>query len=448
MQLDFFSTLTDNNNENGKATFSDPNFAGNKTRPVHRWVPWIAGFASEFVRNILDEHLHRRGTVLDPFAGVGTTLVEAYDAGHDVLGFEINPYATLACRVKLDAGNLDPEMLRKTMLHLREFFKQALTDDYHPQSVPPHGFKTRTAFYSPRVLRKVLMVQDFINAIEDRQTAEVFQLAFAATMVSYSNYSYEPSLGTRKSVGKSDVEDSSVIDQLSVKLAEIIPDVEAMAANRVMPCPTARVINDSFFRCQGYAEPETVDLCVTSPPYLNNYHYIRNTRPQMYWLGLVSKPQDTEQLEQDNFGKYWQTVRELDKVSLDFPNPPEALVEQIGHLREVKAERGIYGGKGWANYAASYFNDCYKFAHALNYILKPGAQAFVVIGNSILQGMMIPTDQYLGEIAERAGLRLVDIQTPRSTRVGNSIIQSEVRVEKAENHHRLYEAVVHLIKPS
>ena len=80
------------------SAFSDPAFAKNKTLPIHRWVPWIAGFASNFVRDAIDRHLHSYGTVLDPFAGVGTTLVEAILAGHDAIGFEINPYAALACR--------------------------------------------------------------------------------------------------------------------------------------------------------------------------------------------------------------------------------------------------------------------------------------------------------------------------------------------------------------
>jgi len=56
------------------AAFSDPALASNKTLPVHRWVPWIAGFSSDFVRQALEKHLDSKGTVLDPFAGVGTTL--------------------------------------------------------------------------------------------------------------------------------------------------------------------------------------------------------------------------------------------------------------------------------------------------------------------------------------------------------------------------------------
>jgi len=59
---------------------------------------------------------------------------------------------------------------------------------------------------------------------------------------------------------------------------------------------------------------------------------------------------------------------------------------------------------------------------------------------------MIPTDQYLSKIAESVGLELVRVDIPRATRVGNSIIQSDVRVVKAKSSHRLYEAIVELRK--
>lgn len=83
--------------------FSDPSFATNKVLPIHRWVPWIAGFSSSFVSDILRSFLQDTGVVLDPFCGVGTTLVEAMLLGHQAVGFEINPYAALACRVKAGA---------------------------------------------------------------------------------------------------------------------------------------------------------------------------------------------------------------------------------------------------------------------------------------------------------------------------------------------------------
>lgn len=436
-----------NGTEDAKASFSDPAFASNKALPIHRWVPWVAGYSSDFVRDVVTARLRAPGVVLDPFAGVGTTLVEAALLGHDVVGFEINPYAALACRVKLDAVTIDADQFRQETQGLADFYAQRVRNGYEPRSEPPEGFRTRTGFYSPSVLRKVLIVQDFIGEVEDDWLRGLFRLAFAATMVKYSNYSYEPSLGTRKGAGKEDIEDFPVIVPILEKLGDMADDVAWLQQQAHAHEIQSQIIPASFFECRAHLAPESADLLVTSPPYLNNYHYIRNTRPHLYWLGFVEQPKDTRPLEQANFGKYWQTVRDGERVDLSFDLPESDLGEKLEHLRALNPERGVYGGNGWANYAATYFNDTYRFVEATRYALKPGASAFVVVGNSILQGINFQIDRYLGQIAEVAGLELVEITVPRETRVGNSIIQSDVRVTKAKKNHALYEAVVELRKP-
>lgn len=432
--------------EDNDSTFTDPAFTWNKTRPVHRWVPWIAGFSGDFVREALQRYLSSNGTVLDPFCGVGTTLVEALLQGHNSIGFEVNPYAALASRIKTHARQYDPQALECQIARFKAFYERWVSSDYAPRSTPPKGFRTRAPFYSPEVLRKVLILQDFVATIEDGSLLELFKLAFASTMVRYSNYSYEPSLGRRVAAGKSEILDFAVADAVIGKLTEIREDITWLQAQARSEQSSARVINASFFDYRSYVGPASVDMIITSPPYLNNYHYNRNTRPQLYWLGYVEHPSDLKPLEEANFGKYWQTVRAGDVVKLEFSLPGSDLEGRLKALREVRPDKGIYGGKGWANYAASYFNDCHRFAAGINYTLKPGGTALVVIGSSVLQGILIPTDAYFGEIAELVGLELVDIHLPRPVRVGNSIIQSDVRVEKAEDDHRLYEAVVEIKK--
>lgn len=121
---------------NGGATFSDPAFASNKSLPIHRWVPWIAGFSSDFVRASLQQYLPERGIVLDPFAGVGTTLLEAVLLGHQAIGFEINPYAALASKVKLNACHISTERLRAEIRRLQAFYLQCIASTYLPRSIP------------------------------------------------------------------------------------------------------------------------------------------------------------------------------------------------------------------------------------------------------------------------------------------------------------------------
>jgi len=433
--------------DNGNSYFGDPSFAVNKTLPIHRWVPWIAGFSSSFVRDILETFLDGTGTVLDPFSGVGTTLVEAALLGHGAVGFEINPYAALACRVKVNAHKTSVEELRTQVARLQIFYKDKISNGYDPKSTPPRGFRTRSEFYSPQVLRKVLILQDFIETVANPDMGGLFRLAFASTMVRYSNYSYEPSLGRRVSVGKSEISDFPVGPTVVGKLLEMAQDIAWFQDNLPQGWQGARIYNTSFFEYQEHIAPTSVDLVVTSPPYLNNYHYNRNTRPQLYWLGYAEHPRDLKPLEYSNFGKYWQTVRDQSRVDLMFSLPGTDLQDRLQTLRGINPEKGVYGGNGWANYAASYFNDCYAFSRALKYVLKPKGSAVVVIGNSILQGVMIPTDQYFGKIAESVGLELVRIEIPRAKRVGNSIIQSNVRV-KAQKSHQLYEAVIELRNPA
>lgn len=447
-QLVLFEAPAITSKEADKASFNDPAFGSNKSLPVHRWVPWIAGFSADFVKDAIDTYLNgKSGCILDPFAGVGTTLIEAAKAGHDAVGFEINPYAALVCRMKARARRMDMDKLEQALHRFQQFYQSEVDASYEPKSKPPKGFRTRETFYSPKVLRKVLAVWDFTECVTDRDVEDAFRLAFAATMIRYSNYSYEPSLGTRKGAGRENIEDYPVLQVVADKLSQIIADAKHMQEQTQAQEADMRVLEKSFFDYEKHIASESVDLLITSPPYLNNYHYIRNTRPHLYWLGFAERPKDTKPIEHANFGKYWQTTRSKDPVMLDFSLPGSDLEERLIHLRTLNPEKRVYGGGGWANYAATYFNDAYRFAEGMRYALKPGARALVVIGNSVLQGVNIPTDEYLSQIAASVGLEAVDIHIPRDERVGSSIIQSDVRVAAAKEGRKLYEAVVELRKP-
>lgn len=439
--LNFDFDNHDRSTKSIKTSFADPSFASNKRSPVHRWVPWIAGFSSDFVRDVVDHAINgHKGVVLDPFAGVGTTLLESAFMGHDVIGYEINPYAVFATNVKLYSHRVNLKDFDATIKNLIVYVSDKVPNSsVHPNTEPPKGFNTRAEFYSPNVLRQVLFILDFIQLEIDNSTIkDLFLLAFASTMVEYSNYSYEPSLGTRKAAGRANINDADVPSIITNKLKVMISDIRWQIENTDIKSADYKVHNESFFSSVFSKTPRnTVDVVVTSPPYLNNYHYIRNTRPHLFWLNFAEKPKDTKILEENNFGKYWQTVRDKERVDLDIPNPPDSLVQTLDHIRTLNTNKGVYGGNGWANYAASYFNDCYKFAQGLTHVLKHNSKAYVVIGNSIIQGIEIPTDIFFGEIAEIVGLEFEDRYIPRATRVGSSIIRSNVRVAAAKKKRPL-----------
>src|SRR5439155_4887426 len=127
-------------------------------------------------------------------------------------------------------------------------------------------------------------------------------------------------LSSRPAVGKAIQDDAPVTETIVTKLLAMKSDVAWFREEleRHSRRPAGRVISDNFLNALHHLDPESVDLIVTSPPYLNNYHYVRNTRPQLFWLGFVRKPSELKRLEIENFGKYWQTVRDMEKVPLDF----------------------------------------------------------------------------------------------------------------------------------
>ena len=320
--------------------FRDPAFMANRHAPVHRWLPWIAGYSKHFVADALARYVAEPGVVLDPFSGVGTTLVEADLAGHEAVGFEINPYAAFASRTKLKAHRVLPEALRETALELRDFTRKALADGVPSRREPPPGFRTRAPFYSPKVQRKVLSALEFIDGLKGRK-ADVFRLAFAATMVDYSNYSYEPSLGRKAAVGRPDVDDFAVADALVAKVLDMAEDARWYRSARAKRRRRdARIVEKSFLTAYRDLPKASVDLLVTSPPYLNNYHYNRNTRPHLYWLGFCQSPADLKRLENLNFGTYWQNARERKRVVLESAAAAEEIQDVLEDVRKQNPGKG------------------------------------------------------------------------------------------------------------
>jgi len=425
-QLTLAQTIASRLNGNGTA-FKDPAFMENRGAPVHRWVPWIAGYSSTFVDSVLKTYIGDRpyALVLDPFAGVGTTLFQSAIYGYDVCGFEINPYACMAAEAKLNAFRVNIGKLDKTIDAFDKDIRTWNTRKADYKHVPLH-FKSRIPFFSPKIEKQVLHVLSFIETIQDKNIHDLFSVAFGAVMVSFSNYTYEPSLSTRPGAGKPLIENADVGRVISSKLIDISADIAWLKKETKNIEPgEGGVYNNDFFTKNDFIESNSIHLMVTSPPYLNNYHYARNTRPQLYWLGLINSPEQQKPLETQNFGTFWQIARVKEDINLDFNCAQLASI--IKRIRIVNESKGVYGGRGWANYAAAYFNDVYRFMSILHRVLRRNGVGVVVVGNSILQGINIPVQDILGEIGKDVGLTLDGIYELRSKRVGDSLTSSSVR---------------------
>src|SRR6478672_8365420 len=94
-----------------------------RTKHVNRLHPYLGKFIPQLVQALLTRHVPGGGSVLDPFAGSGTTLVQALESGYDAIGADVAPFNCLLMRVKTREYNpfvLETE-LREALARLDAF---------------------------------------------------------------------------------------------------------------------------------------------------------------------------------------------------------------------------------------------------------------------------------------------------------------------------------------
>ncbi|HET7568927.1 MAG TPA: DNA methyltransferase [Gaiellaceae bacterium] len=84
-----------------------------RTKHVHRLHPYHGKFIPQLVEVLLDRYVEPGGHVLDPFAGSGTTLVQALESGFEATGVELAAFNCMLMRVK--TAQYDLPLLREEL---------------------------------------------------------------------------------------------------------------------------------------------------------------------------------------------------------------------------------------------------------------------------------------------------------------------------------------------
>ncbi len=100
-----------------------------RTKHVHRLHPYLGKFVPQLVEALLARHLPRARHVLDPFAGSGTTLVQALEDGRSATGVDVAAFNCLLMDVKTRSYNLFTleRELRDALTRLERFDGRAPT---------------------------------------------------------------------------------------------------------------------------------------------------------------------------------------------------------------------------------------------------------------------------------------------------------------------------------
>jgi len=359
-------------------------------------------------------------TVLDPMAGSGTVVREAIERGHRALGFDLDPLAVLMAGVWTTPVNdgVIEEVASAVLQRARRAKGVALPwmdGDAETSSFVDYWF----APGQKAALRKLAW------ALSDR--------------------------AQRKSAAR-----DKVLDVLRLSLSRIIvtKDVGASLGRDVSHSRPHRVAEDSEYDVfEGFARsvkfvrkllreepppsgarvrfgdarrlrvpPESVDLVLTSPPYLNAIDYLRGHRLSLVWLGHTLPK--LRSIRAEAIG----TERGHEKPTL--PPHVETVRNAMTSVRRLASRQ--------ARMVERYAVDLLKLMAEIRRTLRSGGRAVLVVGNSCLRGAFIRNSAGVAMAGSHAGLRLereVVRTLPESKRylplkkTGNQALGKRMRTE-------------------
>lgn len=406
-------------------------FQPNTTEPIHRWSPYVQGFSASFVQRTLERYRkdYADPTVLDPFAGSGTVLVQAKLNRCSSFGVELNPLLHFIASVKVGSWHLSAQKWLQTT----EQILKACAQPSSPRFTAPAFLKSETHFRSP-VLRNLEKLRGVIDALEVTSSENIAiknlaLLAFASILIDCSNLKRSPCLGYCR---EKRVEDEAPFQLFAQKCQQIAADLQLCQTQYAFALNTPSLV--LLGNSMNVEIPEKVDLIITSPPYMNGLDYVMNYKIEMGWLGFGQSHRELKGLKDqmvvcDNVSKG--LIREFSQ-NRRYTHP---WIEQIkSDIQSGIERRGNYRRQDMPEIVHKYFADMYQVMRNVVQYLNKGGRFILVVGDSLIADVYVPTDLILARMGEELGLTVEKLEKARERRSGQ--IRS----------YRLRETIITLLK--
>jgi hypothetical protein len=374
-------------------------FVDNMSLPVHRWFRYSAGFAAQWVEQVLgewgitDQHL-----VLDPFAGSGTVSVVCDGLGIPSLGVEAHPVVSRICKAKL-LWTVPPERFAGFAARVLE---EARTRESRTADYPPLIRKS----YDPDALASLDTLKSSWLHLQDKSAeSELTWLALTAILrptskAGTAQWQYILPNKTKKRVLAPLCAFQQQVEMMKVDLRWM--QTRASRSRAEVIAGDARAFADSVSR--------EVDAVITSPPYANNYDYADALRFEMSFWGDVNGWGDIHDAVRKHLivsssqHSSRERLRLPDLLQTDVVSPIRSeLAGIVQQLAEVRESHG--GKKHYHTMVAAYCRDISLVLQQLRRVCKPGSRMCWVIGDSAPYGVYCPIEKWIAELALAAGFK-------------------------------------------
>lgn len=370
----------------------------NMSSAVHNWYKFTAGFSYKFIDLVVDDMDKKPECIYEPFAGCGTTLVAAQKKRIHSKGNESQQLMCDIINAKLN-WDIDGDICRNyidTVLgEVQSRSNMDISDEYN---------ELLCTLYDGITLKNLYLLRDSIRLLDNKKYELFLNLALCQTL---HKAALHPIAVPYISRSKTLVNSGDALGKFKSISTQMLADLETMPHRERM----ADVFKaDSRFR-NSDIEDKSCDLCITSPPYLNNLDYGEVSKVHTHFFGLTNNWHDiTEkvrhQLVTGATTHYRDADFKLDEfVKTDFALSNKGIIEDLvtkfyGIKNNAKARKGK---KSFHILMMHYFEDMYRVLIETYRILREGSKAYLILGDSAPYGIYIPTTQYLGEIAQSVG---------------------------------------------
>jgi DNA modification methylase len=392
--------------------------------PIHDWYRFVLSFPPHLVREYLKKFgLNDQSTILDPFCGTGTTIVECKKNGIPAIGIEALPMPHFASMVKTD-WKIDPGHLRDHAKRVAEraiacLRKDKIQDEpmvgksYDHDSLhmlPPESEKLLLKnSISPIPLHKTLVLLDAIRSDDETKFRNHELLALAKALVTtIGNLRFGPEVGL------------GIIKQDAPVIKSWLANVETMARDLAMVSKQAKTRSEAY---QGDSRnvnlilrSNQVDGVFTSPPYPNEKDYTRTTRLETVLLGFIHNLYELRSLKKGLVRSNTRGVYKADEDDRWVSNNTEVckIAAEI-ERRRIELNKTSGFERLYHRVTTLYFGGIAQHLASLRSVLRPGGFLGYVVGDqaSYLR-VMIRTGHLIAEIADSLGYEVESIDLFRT----------------------------------